>query len=62
MHDLMQLEEGKYDQTSIKAIARGTLKMLKREISSATAAQRDTASKYHLEDLVERINLILDPK
>ena len=62
MTDLMNVKDDRYDQTNIKAIARGTLKTLKREVSSATSRQSDTAGKYHLEDLEERINMILDPK
>ena len=62
MADLMMVKDDRYDQTNIKAIARGTLKTLKREVSSAAGRQSDTAGKYHLEDLEERINMILDPK
>ena len=62
MESLMKISDNKYDQTNIKAIARGTLKSLKSEINSAAGRQSDKTSRYHLEDLVERINMILDPK
>ncbi len=62
MGDLMKITNDKYDHTNIKAIARGTLKTLKSEVNSAAGRQSDKASKYHFEDLVERINMILEPK
>jgi len=60
--DLMKVEKANFDQISVKAIARGTLKDLKKEISSAANQQGDLATKYHLGDLTERIELILEPK
>ena len=62
MGDLMKITNDKYDHTNIKAMARGTLKTLKSELSGAANSQSDKTSKYHFEDLVERINMILDPK
>ena len=62
MKDLMELKADMYDQSDIKAMARGTLKILKGEVSSASGRMSDQVSKYHLEDMVERIDMILDPK
>ena len=62
MKDLMELKDDKYDQSDIKAMARGTLKGLKGEVNSASGRMSDQVSKYHLEDLVERIDMILNPK
>ena len=60
MKDLMEMEEAKFDQTSVKAIARGSLKKLKQEIDSASSRQSDVASRYHLEDLSARITMIFE--
>ncbi|MEM6964424.1 MAG: zinc-dependent metalloprotease [Bacteroidota bacterium] len=62
MSALMKIESNDVDHTNIKSIARGNLKVLKGEIQSAVARQTDTFSKYHLEDLMERIEMILNPK
>lgn len=49
-------------QSDIRPLARAELKTLKAQISSALVRTSDTMSRYHLEDCIERINLILDPK
>ncbi len=49
-------------QSDIRSVARAELKILKREIKSATGRTSDNMSKYHLQDAVERIDMILDPK
>ena len=61
MKDLMELKDDKYDQSDIKAMARGNLKILKGELKSAVG-RMDQVNKFHVEDLVERINMILNPK
>jgi Met-zincin/Domain of unknown function (DUF5117)/Domain of unknown function (DUF5118) len=61
MEMLMKEDKNDFDQTSVKAIARGTLKNLQAEIEAAAGRQKDTAGKYHLEDLVERVRVILEP-
>lgn len=48
-------------QSDIRAVVRAELNTLKR-IISARMNGRDTMSKIHLRDIVERINTILDPK
>lgn len=49
-------------QSDIRPIARAELKTLKAQISAAIVRTSDTMSKYHLEDCVQRITAILDPK
>ena len=58
----MKMENKAFDQTNIKAICRGNLKVLKTELQGAIPKSTDTFTKYHMEDLVERIDQILDPK
>lgn len=49
-------------QSDIRSIARAELNTLRRQLSSAAANTSDRMSKYHLQDAVERIKMILDPK
>ncbi|MEM7107850.1 MAG: zinc-dependent metalloprotease, partial [Bacteroidota bacterium] len=49
-------------QSDIRPLVRAELKTLKGQIRSGLARTSDPMSKYHLEDAVERIDLILDPK
>jgi hypothetical protein len=49
-------------QSDIRPIARAELKTLKNQINAAIARTGDGMSKVHLEDAVQRINNILDPK
>lgn len=49
-------------QSDIRSVARAELNTLKRTIKSAIYKTSDTMSKYHLQDAVERIDMILDPK
>lgn len=49
-------------QSDIKSVARAELNILKRSIRTAAARTSDSMSKYHLQDALERINMILDPK
>jgi hypothetical protein len=49
-------------QSDIRPMARGELKTLQRQITSAIPRTSDKVSKLHLEDALERINTILDPK
>jgi len=60
--DLMKKESADFDYTSAKAIARGTLKSLQKEVIKAAAKQTDLNTKYHLEDLEERIDRVLNPE
>lgn len=62
MADLMKMEDNSFDKTNIKAICRGNLKVLKSELEGAIPKAPNTFTKYHMEDLVERIDQILNPK
>ena len=49
-------------QSDIRSLARAELNILKRTIKNAISRTSDRMSKYHLQDAVERITMILDPK
>lgn len=49
-------------QSDIRSIARAELNILKRTIRNAITRTVDSMSKYHLQDALERIDLILDPR
>lgn len=49
-------------QSDIRPIVRAELNNLKSNARSAISRTSDRMSRYHLQDLVERIDLILDPK
>jgi hypothetical protein len=49
-------------QSDVRPIVRAELKSLKAQLTAAVARTTDTMSKYHLDDCIQRINQILDPK
>jgi hypothetical protein len=49
-------------KTDIISVARGTLRALKAEIAAAIPAYADRMSRYHLQDLNERIDRVLNPR
>ncbi len=49
------------EQSDIRPIARAELSNLRRSLRNAVARTSDRMSKYHIQDAIERINLILDP-
>lgn len=49
-------------QSDVRPLARAELKKLKAQIVAALPRTTDQLSRYHLDDCIERINLILDPK
>lgn len=51
-----------YSETDIPSIARGQLNELKNRLKLGASANADRLSKFHLSDLVAKINLALDPK
>ncbi len=60
---------GYFKQTSVNAslsdvkpIVRGELNRIKRNTKRAIATAPNTITRYHLQDIVERIDIILDPK
>ncbi|MGO4911312.1 zinc-dependent metalloprotease [Leeuwenhoekiella sp. W20_SRS_FM14] len=52
----------KVSQSDIRAVSRAELNTLKRLVTTAATRSGDTLSRYHLQDLKERIDLILDPR
>ena len=49
-------------KTDIISVAKGTLRTLRAEISSALPGYSDKMSRYHLQDVLERIDKVLNPK
>ena len=49
------------NQSDVKSVARGELKRLQRD-AKAASRKGNTLTRYHLQDVVDRIDLILDPK
>lgn len=49
-------------QSDIKSFARGELNRLKRDVSAAASKASNTTSRYHLQDVLARIDKALDPK
>jgi len=49
------------NQSDVKSVARGELKRLQRD-AKAASRRGNTLTRYHLQDVVDRIDLILDPK
>ena len=49
-------------QSDIRALVRGELNTLKRQVSAAGNRAVNTVTKYHYRDLVKRIENVLDPK
>jgi hypothetical protein len=62
MGSLMQLSASQHDRSDIKAMARGTLDALKGDIRKRARGQRDDATRYHLQDLLARIEMIEEGK
>ncbi len=49
-------------QSDIRSVARAELNNLKSDIRGGLSRISDTMSRYHLQDTLERIDMILDPK
>ncbi len=49
-------------QSDIKSVVRGELKRLKTDSKRALSIAKNNISRYHLQDVLDRINTILDPK
>lgn len=60
--DLVNTEDGDMRTTDIPSISRGHLVALQSDISRGISRQQDTMSRYHLQDLSKRIDMILDPQ
>ena len=50
------------DQSDIKAMARGELNRLKRDIRTNLGKAPNQTTRYHLQDAIARIDMALDPK
>lgn len=50
------------ENSDIRALVRGELLTLQRDLRNAVRRTRDTMTQYHLNDAIERIDLILNPK
>ena len=48
-------------QSDIKAVVRGELKRIQRDIKRSIPNARNTISRYHLQDAADRVNTILNP-
>lgn len=60
--DLVNIEDNDIRTTDIPSLSRGNLVTLRAEINRGLARQGDQMSRYHLQDLVSRIDQILDPR
>lgn len=49
-------------QSDIKPVVRGELKRLKRDIKRSLTTTKNTLNRYHLQDAIDRIDSILNPK
>ena len=56
------LTSANFKTTDVSSIARGHLRSLQSEISAASAGASDKMSRYHLQDMSDRIKKALDPK
>ena len=59
---LVNIEDEDIRTTDIPSLSRGNLVTLRAEINRGLARQSDQMSGYHLQDLVSRIDQILDPR
>jgi hypothetical protein len=50
------------NQSDIKPVVRGELKRLKRDLKRNIGVAKNTITRYHFQDAVDRIDQILDPK
>ena len=48
-------------QSDIKAVVRGELKRIQRDIKRSIPNARNTITRYHLQDAADRVNTILNP-
>ena len=60
--ELVDLEDEKFANSDIPSVAMATLKRLERDVRSGLARQNDTTSRFHLQDIQQRIDAILDPR
>lgn len=56
------ISTGSNDKSDVRSVARGHLTSLRAEIAAAAAGSTDLMTKYHLQDLLKRIDNALNPK
>jgi hypothetical protein len=49
-------------QSDVRSIVRGELKTLQASLTASKAKFADKEVRYHLDDCLERVNLILNPR
>lgn len=59
--DWISVSEIDVTQSDIRPVVRGELRNLQRDLRNSIGRSRDTMTRYHLQDALERVNLILDP-
>ena len=60
MTELMDTQENDYDHSDARAVARGTLEQLKKDLKKAIKRQKDDLSSYHLHDAFARVERLLE--
>ncbi|HTE11906.1 MAG TPA: hypothetical protein VK645_13070, partial [Chitinophagaceae bacterium] len=53
---------GDIRKTDIVSVAKGTLRSVRADINAALPSMTDKMTRYHLQDMLDRIGRILDPK
>jgi hypothetical protein len=53
---------GDIRKTDIISVAKGTLRSVRADINAALPSMTDKMTRYHLQDMLDRIGRILDPK
>lgn len=48
-------------QSDIRPVVRGELNMLERQLKNSLYSSSDTLTRYYLQDVLKRIDLILNP-
>ncbi len=60
--ELVVAKDQKVNTTDIPSLSLGTLKSLKTDLVRGASRQADTMSRYHLDDLLRRVDQVLEPK
>lgn len=58
----MMMASASNDKNDVTSLVKANAKALRAEIKAALPAATDKMSRYHLEDMVERLNTMLNPK
>ncbi|MFK7952263.1 MAG: zinc-dependent metalloprotease [Ekhidna sp.] len=60
--ELMNVEDEKYSNSDIPSMAMATLTRLEKDVKTGLGRQRDTSSRFHLQDVQKRIDSLLNPR